>query len=189
MSRFHQTWFSHSPCVLIIILIFFLFNLYFIIFGYSYKENGTISIQPKQFTIYPRWDYVNLDVYNCVPFLLMIIFNSGLIYHLFRLHHTNIILNSCIKHRSISITLLITIFLFLIMTVLATIGFATANVTLPQFLDGFLYSYHILSFPLYFITYGKGRGRIRPTIGPLVFLLANPIEFYINLKSKLRRTF
>jgi len=90
MSRVHQTWFSHSTCVLIIILIFILFNLYFIIFGYSYKENGTISIQSKQFTIYPRWDYVNLDVYNCVPFLLMIIFNSGLIYHLFRLHHTNI---------------------------------------------------------------------------------------------------
>ncbi len=32
----------------------------------------------------------------------------------------------------------------------------------------------------------KGRGRIKPQIGPLVFFLANRINFYINGKSKLR---
>ncbi len=153
MSRVHQTWFSHSTCVLIIILIFFLFNLYFIIFGYSYKENGTISIQPKQFTIYPRWDYVNLDVYNCVPFLLMIIFNSGLIYHLFRLHHTNIILNSCIKHRSISITLLITIFLFFNYDCTSNNRFCYSKRYSPTVFGWFslFISYTIISIVFYYI--------------------------------------
>ncbi len=37
--------------------------------------------------------------------------------------------------------------------------------------------------------YTKGRGRVRPQIGPLVFFLANPIKFYINRKIKLRGRF
>jgi len=35
----------------------------------------------------------------------------------------------------------------------------------------------------------KGRGRIRPQLGSLLFFLVNPIEFYINRKSKFRQTF
>jgi hypothetical protein len=90
----------------------------------------------------------------------MIISNSGVIYHLFHLHATIAIQNIRIQHRAISITLLITTFLFLIMTVPSTVAFAlfyTANETLLNVLDGLLYSYHILSFPLYFITYGTFR--------------------------------
>jgi hypothetical protein len=81
----------------------------------------------------------NLIVYNFLPFILMMLFNSGVIYKL-------------IRHRSITLTLLITTFLFLLMTVLATIGFsffATSNLPILNLLDGILYSYHITSFPFF----------------------------------------
>ena len=164
VTRMHRTWFSHSKNILLIIgsiiLIFTLLNLHFIIFGCSVTSNGEISIASAVFSVYPLWDYVNLGVYNCVPFILMIIFNTSIIYHLFLLHHNTTIQNSRIQHRSISITLLITTFLFLFMTVPATIAFgffSTTNESILHFLDGILYSYHIISFPLYFITYNDFR--------------------------------
>ena len=164
MSRLHRTWFGHSKHVLTIIisiiLIFTLLNLQFFIVGCSYKANGSVSVYSKTFTTYPLWDYINLGVYNCAPFILMIIFNSGVIYHLFHLNATIAIKHIRFQHRAISITLLITTFLFLIMTVPSTVAFAlfyTANETILDALDNLLYSYHTLSFPLYFITYGTFR--------------------------------
>ncbi|CAF5128302.1 unnamed protein product, partial [Rotaria sp. Silwood1] len=71
-------------------------------------------------------------------------FKTGVIYYLIRLQTTSTIQNSRIQHRSISITLVITTSLFIIMTIPATI-------------DGFLYSYHVLSFPLYMITFDEFR--------------------------------
>ncbi|CAF1082377.1 unnamed protein product [Adineta steineri] len=106
---------------------------------------------------------ISLCVYNCIPFILMVIFNSGVIYHLIHRHHRTTIRNSRIRHRSITITLITTTFLFLIMTVPATVAFAffpDGNETILHFLDGILYTYHITSFPLYLITFGKFRREV-----------------------------
>ena len=164
LSRLHKTWFGHSKNVLIIIGciigICTLINALFFVYGCSYRANGTIILNSWAFKIYPLWDYVNLGVYNCVPFLLMVILNSGVIYHLIRLYQTSTVRNSRIQHRSISITLVITTFLFLIMTIPVTVGFAffsTADTAILNSLDGLLYSYHILSFPLYIITFDEFR--------------------------------
>ncbi|CAF1209839.1 unnamed protein product [Adineta steineri] len=125
--------------------------------------NGTIQVHSWAFSIYPLWDYINLGVYNCIPFILMVIFNSGIIYHLIHRHHRTTIRNSRIRHRSITITLITTKFLFLIMTVPATVAFAffpDGNETILHLLDGILYTYHITSFPLYLITFGKCRREV-----------------------------
>ncbi|CAF2957819.1 unnamed protein product [Rotaria sp. Silwood2] len=158
-SFLHRTWFSKSKNVLIniacIMIILFLLNFQFFIFACYYRANGTISVFFLAFQIYPLWDYINLAVYNCAPFVLMVTFNIGVIYHLFRLRRTTIVQNSRIQHRSISIALVITTFLFLIMTIPATVCYAffyESNLTLLHLLDGILYTYHILSFPLYMIT-------------------------------------
>ncbi|CAF0927955.1 unnamed protein product [Rotaria sp. Silwood1] len=164
LSRLHRTWFGKSKNVLIIIGCILgcctLINGLLFFYGCSQKADGTISQASWAFQLYPLWDYVNLGVYNCAPFILMVTFNSGVIYHLTRLRHTSTVQNSRIQHRSISITLVITTFLFLIMTIPATVGYAffsTASSAILHLLDGFLYSYHVLSFPLYMITFDEFR--------------------------------
>ena len=165
VSRLHRTWFSRPRSVLIMIMgtimIFILFNFHFFIFACYYRPNGTINPNAQLYRIYPLWDYINLGVYNCLPFILMVLFNSGVIYHLVARRHVRIIRNSQIQHRTISITLVITTFLFLIMTIPATVVaaffFTTPTTTLAKILDSTLYTYHITSFPLYFITFDAFR--------------------------------
>ena len=165
LSRLHKTWFSQSKSVLIIIVliltIFTLINLHIIIFACYYLTNGTVEVRSTFYTLYPLWDHVHLGLYNGAPFICMVILNSVVIYHLLRLRQTSIIQQSRIQHRSISITLVITTFLFLIMTTPATVGFAffadTAGYVLLRVFDSMLYTYHILSFPLYMITFGEFR--------------------------------
>ncbi|CAF2185625.1 unnamed protein product [Rotaria magnacalcarata] len=164
LSRLHKTWFSHPKNVLTIIacimIILFLLNCQMFFLACYYIAPGKITVFSLAFEIYPVWDYVNLGVYNCAPFILMVTFNSGVIYHLIQLRCTSTIRNSRIQHRSISIALVITTFMFLMMTIPATVGFAffsTSYRPVLQFLDGLLYSYHILSFPLYIITFDEFR--------------------------------
>ncbi|CAF3669213.1 unnamed protein product [Rotaria sp. Silwood1] len=164
LSHLHRTWFSQSKNVLIIIAsilsILLLLNFHFFLFVCYYEADGTINALSWLYNIYPLWDYVNFVIYNCAPFIFMVIFNSGVIYHLIRLKRTTIIRNSRIRHRAISVTLVITTFLFLLMTVPSTIAFAffsTSDITLLRFFDGLLYSYYILSFPLYLITLDEFR--------------------------------
>ncbi|CAF1973231.1 unnamed protein product [Rotaria magnacalcarata] len=160
VSRLHRTWFSQQKSVLIIIasiiIVFIMFNFHFFIFTCFYEPDGSINPNSQLYQVYPLWDYINLGVYNCAPFILMITLNCGVIYHLIHRHNTSLIQNSPIKHRTISITLLVTTFLFLLMTIPATIdaGFfsTTPPGTLEKILDAALYTYHITSFPLYFIT-------------------------------------
>ncbi|CAF1467245.1 unnamed protein product [Adineta steineri] len=160
-SRLHRTWFSRQKSVLIIITciitITTLLNCHFLIFTCYYSSDGTINPNAKLYEIYPLWDYVNLGVYNCAPFILMVTFNSGVIYHLTHRRLVQLIQNSTIQYRAISITLIITTFLFLIMTTPATIDAAffatTPTGILEEILDSALYTYHITSFLLYFITF------------------------------------
>ncbi|CAF1080001.1 unnamed protein product [Adineta steineri] len=102
-------------------------------------------------------DNINLGVYNCIPFILMLIFNSGVIYHSLKRRQVRMIQQSQIQHRAISISLVIITFPFLIMTIPATIVAAFSSTTPPtnltKILDSILYTYHITSFPLYLITF------------------------------------
>ncbi|CAF1501567.1 unnamed protein product [Adineta steineri] len=160
-SRLRRPWCSRQKGVLIIIsciiILVALFNFHFLIFACFYRSNGTIDPNAQLYQIYPLWDNINLGVYNCIPFILMVIFNSGVIYHLIKRRRVRVIQQSQIQHRAISITLVITTFFFLIMTIPATIVaafFATTPLTnLAKILDSILYTYHITSFPLYLITF------------------------------------
>jgi hypothetical protein len=165
LNNQNRTWFGKSKSVLIIIgcIVGFttLLNLPLPIVACFYRSNGKVNYLGQQFSIYPLWDYINLGVYNCAPFILMVIFNSGVIYRLIIHRHTTILQNSRVKHRSISITLVITTFLFSLMTIPGTVAFAffsnTASHTVLNAMDSMLYTYHITSFPLYFITFSNFR--------------------------------
>jgi hypothetical protein len=167
-SRLHKTWFSKSKHVLIviagIIITFTLINLHLPIFACFYNTDGTVNTNSRLYVVIPMWDYVNLGLYNCVPFIFMVIFNSGVIYHLIHLRQTSTVQNSRIQHRSLSITLVVTTFLFLIMTIPGTIAYAFFGATASQFLlhffDSILFTYHISSFPLYMITFTEFRKEV-----------------------------
>jgi len=168
LSRLHKTWFSQSRNVLFIITciitVFTIINFQFFLFACYYNEDGTVNTDSHLYEIYPLWDDMNLGLYNCAPFIFMFIFNSGVIYHLIRLRQTSTVQNSRIQHRSITITLVITTFLFSIMTIPGTVGFAffsnTASYITLHLLDTILYTYHILSFPLYMITFTEFRREV-----------------------------
>jgi len=159
LSCLHKTWFSQPKNVLIIIasiiVMFTLINLHLPIFGCFLNPNDPIDPMARFYNVYPLWDYVNLGLYNCAPFIFMSIFNGGVIYHLIHFRQTH--KNFQIHHHCISITPVITTFLFLTMTIPATVGYAFFPNTQPadilQILDYILYTYYILSFPLYIITF------------------------------------
>ena len=165
LSRLHRTWFSRSKSALIIIAIimifFFLFNGHIFISACHYKPNGIITGNTDTFKIFPLWDWVNLGMYNGLPFICMTILNSGVIYHLIRLKKTSTVQNSGIRHRSISITLVITTILFMILTIPPTIcyGFFYSDVNLMvlHLLDALMYTYHVIAFPLYLMTFNEFR--------------------------------
>ena len=165
LSHLHRTWFNHSRSVTMVIVgvigLLALLNLHLMLFGCFYTSAGTIDINAPFYAIFPLWDYVNLAVYNCIPFVFMMLLNIGVIYHLLRLHRTSSVPNSRIQHRSLSITSVATTFLFVLMTIPATIAFAffqaTAGDIVLSLLDATLFTYHITSFPLYLITFRKFR--------------------------------
>ena len=168
LSRLHKTWFGQSRSVLMIIagilVVFTIINFHFFPFVCFYEQDGTVNPEGRLYVVYPLWDYINLGLYNIVPFVVMLGFNSGVIYHLIRLKQTSTVQNSRIQHNSISITLVITTCLFLLMTTPATIGFAFLQANLPrvilQIFDYVLYTYHLLSFPLYFATFREFRQEV-----------------------------
>ncbi len=165
MSYHHRTWFSHHKSILIIIAsvisFFTLFNFHLIIFGCFYEPNGLVNINSSLYIIYPMWDFINLVMYNCLPFLFMVIFNSGFIYHLIHLRHIITIHKSRIPHQAISITLVITTFLFLghgyTSYSCLWIFVSRTGDTILCTLNSMLYTYHILSFPTYIITFAEFR--------------------------------
>lgn len=90
----------------------------------------------------------------------MFILNSDVIYHLIHLRRTIRLQNSCIRYRAITITLVITTFLFLFMTthqqlLLLPFFLNTTSEFVLYTLDSMLYTYHILSFLLYIITFDE----------------------------------
>ena len=165
LSRLHKTWFSNPKHVLLvigcIIGTLIVLNSIFLFYGCSFEKNGTINGQSWAFELYPMWDYVHLAVYNALPFLLMSLFNAGVIYHLIHLRRVSTVQHSQIQHRAISITLVITTVLFLLMTLPVTVAFAffytEVDLVLGRYLDALLYTYNIICFPLYMITFDEFR--------------------------------
>jgi hypothetical protein len=164
LSRLHRTWFGLSKNVLIIIrflfLIFTLINFHFFPFV-CYYENDQVNIESRFYTVYPMWDHVNLILYNCLPFLLMIIFNTGVIYHLILLQRISTVRKtSRIQHRAISAKLLVTTCLFFLMTTPVSIAYAyfsSINENILDALNSVLYTYHTLGFPIYCLTFAEFR--------------------------------
>jgi hypothetical protein len=165
LSRLHRTWFGRPKSVLIIIAcvvsFFILLNIHLVIFGCFYNEDGSVNPNSRFYTIYPMWSYVNLVLYNCLPFVIMMTLNIGLIYHLFRLHHTTTVQGSHIQHRAISVAAIVTSVLFLFMTIPDIVAYAffvdTTSAVLLNSLGSMMYTYHILPFPIYIITYKEFR--------------------------------
>ncbi|CAF1581802.1 unnamed protein product [Adineta ricciae] len=165
LTRLHRTWFSRSRNALImiscVISFFVLLNIHLPVLACYYEVDGLINVNARSYQITPVWDWVNLAMYNCVPFVLMVTLNSGVIYRLIRIRQQTTLQNSRIHHRTVSITSIITTFLFMIMTIPATIGFAffvnSIDETVLLALDAMLFTYHILSFPLFLITFDEFR--------------------------------
>ena len=165
LSHLYRTCLGKSKSILIIIGctigVFFLFNVHILLFGCYMESDGEINPNAVWYGIYPLWDNIHLVIYNCIPLILMVIFNSGVIYHLNRLHRTTTIHNSRIQHRSISITLVITTSLFLMMTIPSGVAFAffetTASTIVLIAVDEIYFTYHTLSFLLYMITFTEFR--------------------------------
>ena len=202
LSYLHRTWFNHSKSVTIVIAgvvgLLALLNLHLMLFGCFYTSAGTIDINASFYAIFPLWDYVNLAVYNCIPFIFMIVFNIGVIYHLIRLRRRSSVQNSRLQHRSLSITSVATTCLFLLMTIPANIAFAffqaTAGEIALSLLDATLFTYHITSFPLYLITFQKfrkefialatcGRSDTRVAAATTVLTAKLPAPAVIKLRS------
>ena len=165
LSRLTRTWFNTSRGILVIIAcivgVFAALNFHILLFACFYKPNGSINPQARQYRIYPMWDHVHLGVYSGGPFVLMVVFNSGVVYHLLRIRRESTLQNSRIQHRTISIALVLTTSLFLILTTPVGIAFtffrSTAGKTVFRLLDGIYFTYHILAFPLYLITFTEFR--------------------------------
>ena len=165
LSRLRRTWFNQSKGVLTIItcivVVIGALNSHFILIACFFKSDGTVSAQAPHYVIYPMWDYVHLVVYSGVPLVLMVVFNSGVVHHLLRVRRQSTLKKSCIQHRAISITLVVTTSLFLILSTPSGITFAffyrKAGRTLLRLVDDTHFTYHILSFPLYLTTFTEFR--------------------------------
>jgi len=189
LSRPHQTWITRPQNVLriiiCIILVFILINGHFFLFACYKNFNGTINPQSMFYQIYPYWDYVNLALYNCLPFILMVVFNSGVLYHLIHLHQNVTLSHLRIQHRAITITLVITTCLFLIMTIPATIFYAffykTTSEPVLYLFDSLLYTYHTLSFLIYLITFAEFRRLVIRLLKPQLWSRIQPTAFPLPL--------
>jgi hypothetical protein len=165
LSRLHRTWFGRSTNVLkiivVICLFFGLFNLHIIVLACTYNVDGSISGNTSTYKIFPLWDWVHLAVYNAMPFVFMLVLNSGVIYHLLLLRRNSTAHNSRIQHRSISVTLVITTVLFVLLTIPPTVAYGffydMFNTTVLHTMDSLMYTYHIIGFPLYLLTFVEFR--------------------------------
>jgi len=159
--------YQHHRVIFLIIFTFVgiaLINLHLPIFSCYTYHNGTeikIAGGSLDYDLYPAWNYINLALYNIIPFILMLIFNILIIRHLILIKRTSILQQSRIRHLSISIPILLTAFLFCIMTTPPAITFAffyqqtrsdIFNKYLLSLLDSIKYTYYSLTFFLYFIT-------------------------------------
>lgn len=147
-------------------------NLHLPIFScYAYQYNNEIHISTDSlyFRLYPTWNYVNLALYNVIPSCLMLVFNIGIIRHLIVVKRRSILRQSRVRHSSISFFILLSTFLFCLMTTPPAIIFAFFQTFVKSaifqnlvlsILDSIKYTYHSLSFVLYFLTLTDFRNEV-----------------------------
>ncbi|CAF0753635.1 unnamed protein product [Rotaria sp. Silwood1] len=156
---------QHRRVIFLIIFTFIiiaLINLHLPIFACHSYNNGTkVAGGSLYFPLYPSWSYINLALYNIIPFILMLTFNILIIRHLILIKKTSSLQRSRVRHSSISMPILLSAFLFCIMTTPPAVIFAffhkqlqsdVFQTLLLSLLDSIKYTYHSLSFFLYFIT-------------------------------------
>ncbi|CAF1344749.1 unnamed protein product [Adineta ricciae] len=178
LSRLNpNTWFNQSKNVLImigcIIGFFFLFNFHILLFVCYQDINGQINTNSKLYILYPLYHRIHLCVYNLIPSFFIILFNGISVYHLYRLRRTTSIQNSQVRHRSISITLIITSILFVIMRTPSSINYAFFygslyatdwGLHLIYAIDIIQYTFPILNLPIYLITFTEFRYELMSSI-------------------------
>lgn len=146
-----------------------LLNLHLPIFAcyaYTHQNRTRIAGGSLRFPLYPTWSYINLAVYNIVPFVLMVIFSALIIYHLVLIKRISNIQRTRIRHMAISMPIVLSACLFCLMTTPPALIYAffygqirssVFQSYLLSLLDSIKYTYHSLSFVLYFITLAEFR--------------------------------
>lgn len=169
LQRIHQrrTKSQHRSALILIVLTIFLLgilNVHIPIFCCYEKnvENTTIIIvNSLHYQVYPMWSYVHLAVYNLFPFVLMLIFDIRIIRHLISIKSSSTVRCSRVQHTNISLSIFLSALLFFLMTTPATIIFIVPNHFFPSnhfrsflvtSLDSLQYTYHSISFIIYFST-------------------------------------
>jgi hypothetical protein len=165
--RQHRVIYQHHRVTFLIVFIFIaiaFINLHLPILScYTYQiGNQTyIATGSRHYRLYPTWNYINLALYNIIPFILMFIFNILIIRYLILIKRTSTLQRSHIRYSSISIPILLSTFLFCIMTTPPAIFFSFFHKQtrselfqhiLLNLLDSIKYTYHSLSFFVYFLT-------------------------------------
>ncbi|CAF1315632.1 unnamed protein product [Adineta ricciae] len=171
MSRIQpNTWFNRSKSVLIIIGciigIFFLSNFPILLFICYRNTDGHIVIDSQLVNMLFIFQHIHLWMYDLIPSTLILLFNVISIRHLYRLRRTTTIRNSKIRHRPITITLIITSFLYVVTRTPSTVVYSyfSDTVSATQWgrglniaLNLLLYTFPVLNFPIYFMTFTEFR--------------------------------
>lgn len=148
-----------------------------LILGYSQKlsnnssNSETLTTCKKFFSgvSLAIWDHVNLVFYNLIPFLIMITFNTLLIFNIKKKLLTNSSSSSSSSKRrpGLTISLITVSFLFLIMTTPGTIVFAYfynvisgLDVSIIYLIDDISFLNHALIFFISFVSIKKFRTTI-----------------------------
>ncbi|CAF1363874.1 unnamed protein product [Adineta ricciae] len=171
MSRIQpNTWFNRSKNILIIIAsvitIFVLYNFHILLFVCYENANGYIVTDSRLYTFLPLFQTLHLFIYDIIPSSLMLTFNFISIYHLYKIRHITTITNSKIRHRPITITLVVTSFLYVVTrtpsAVIYSYFYASLQTTdwgrrLARGFNILLYTFPILNFPIYLVTFSEFR--------------------------------
>jgi len=153
--------YQHRRVIFLIIFTFIalaLINLPIPIFScYSYvlKNETKIASGSPYFPLYPAWNYINLMLYNILPFTLMLIFTILIIRYLILIKRTSSLQQSRIRYSTISIPILLSAILFCLMTTPPALIYAFFRLSINNtmnVLDSIKYTYHSLSFLIYFVT-------------------------------------
>lgn len=163
--RQSRTMTRHRTVLLIIgitIGVICLLNLHIPIFTCYRPENSTRIVPDSlYYSVYPMWNYVNLAVYNCLPFLAMVFFDVRIVRHLMAARSCSTVKHPRVQHTSIAASMFLSTFLFLLMTTPSTITFIFSPDVFPSVefrkklviaLDSMQYTYHSAAFFVYFAT-------------------------------------
>ncbi len=80
--RLYQTWFniSENALIIILLLVITILSINFHILPFvCYYESNQVHVESYYYKFYPLCNYINLIIYNGLPFVLMMVFNMKII--------------------------------------------------------------------------------------------------------------